>query len=335
MAELFLQTRVRSVVWNVFLSFLGFALYGADAYARQTSVTLESAADNTLYESETGALSNGAGVHLFAGETNAGQIHRALIYFNVQNALPAGATVDSVEVSLFMSKSTAGPTTVSLHRVLTAWGEGVSDASGEEGSGAAVQEGDATWLHSVYPDEFWVNAGGDFDNTPSSSRTVTALGSYTWASTARLVDDVRDWSEHPENNFGWLIRGDESASRTAKRFDSRENLTAANRPKLRIYYSTPTFVEAAQSPETPLIAENYPNPFTGTTTIAYEIGRAGPVRLEVFDVLGRRVVSLLNAWQTAGRHEVPFDIADRPTGVYLYRLDAGGRTVTHTMTAVR
>jgi hypothetical protein len=41
----------------------------------------------------------------------------------------------------------------------------------------------------------------------------------------------------PNFNYGWIVIGDEANSQTARRFDSRENPTAANRPRLRVYYS--------------------------------------------------------------------------------------------------
>ena len=71
------------------------------------TVTLAPAADNTLYESATGALSNGAGQYLFAGTTQEGDIRRALLAYDL-SALPAGATVISATLSLNLSRTIAG-----------------------------------------------------------------------------------------------------------------------------------------------------------------------------------------------------------------------------------
>lgn len=75
--------------------------------------------------------------------------------------------------------------------------------------------------------------------------------------------------------------------------------------------------------------QNYPNPFRERTTIAYEIAQPGPVEITVFDILGRRVYTLVDGVQPAGRYEVTWngrDSGGRPVaaGTYFYRLDVGG-----------
>jgi len=69
---------------------------------------------------------------------------------------------------------------------------------------------------------FWTTEGGDFFGTVSASQSVGAIGSYTWSS-AQMVADVQSWLDNSTINFGWLVRGDESGSATAKRFDTRES----------------------------------------------------------------------------------------------------------------
>jgi uncharacterized lipoprotein YddW (UPF0748 family) len=68
------------------------------------------------------------------------------------------------------------------------------------------------------------------------------------------------------------------------------------------------------------LKQNYPNPFNPRTTIEYSIAQAGFVRLEVYDVLGRSLVSLIKGQQSAGRYKVSFDASDFPSGVYIYYL---------------
>jgi hypothetical protein len=80
---------------------------------------------------------------------------------------------------------------------------------------------------------------------------------------------------------------------------------------------------------------NYPNPFNPVTTIGYTLPRQADVRLEVFDVLGRRVALLAVGPRSAGRHEVSFDAANLAGGVYLYRLMVGSVTETRTMTLLK
>lgn len=74
------------------------------------------------------------------------------------------------------------------------------------------------------------------------------------------------------------------------------------------------------------LMQNYPNPFNPTTTIAYQLASLSDVKLEVFDVLGRKVATLVNARQTAGAYSVNFNAAAFASGVYFYRLQTGGAT---------
>ena len=76
---------------------------------------------------------------------------------------------------------------------------------------------------------------------------------------------------------------------------------------------------------------NYPNPFNPETTIRFGMPESGAVRLEVYDVLGRRVALLVDRRLAAGWHEATFEAAGLPSGVYLYQLEAAGRVLTRTM----
>ena len=79
------------------------------------------------------------------------------------------------------------------------------------------------------------------------------------------------------------------------------------------------------------LGQNYPNPFNPATKIGFSLPEAADVRLEVFDVTGRRVALLLNEHKPAGRHDVTFDAGDLSSGVYLYRIQAGGHIETRKM----
>jgi len=72
----------------------------------------------------------------------------------------------------------------------------------------------------------------------------------------------------------------------------------------------------------------YPNPFNATTVVSFELQDAGFVKLAVFDISGRRVgahssAPLVDGWREAGRHEITFDGSSLPSGMYIYRLEAG------------
>jgi spore coat protein A len=204
------------------------------------TVLLNPAKDNTLYQTYTGSTtnSNGQGEHLFAGRTSDGYIRRGLMMFNLTNAIPAGSTITGASLTLYMSRTRDTADDVTVHLALANWGEGTSNAAQEEGRGIQATSGDATWLHRFYPTGFWAAAGGEFRVAPSATTSVNRDGPYTWSSTG-IVADVRFWFNNPGSNFGWLMRGNEIDTKTAKRFDSREATSFSQRPVLRVDFIPP------------------------------------------------------------------------------------------------
>ncbi|HEX9950837.1 MAG TPA: T9SS type A sorting domain-containing protein [Rubricoccaceae bacterium] len=79
----------------------------------------------------------------------------------------------------------------------------------------------------------------------------------------------------------------------------------------------------------------YPNPTAGTLTVAATVTAPGDVRVGVYDVLGRRVATVLDRALGAGRHDVPFDASALPAGVYTIRMEAGGVWAVRTFTRLR
>ncbi|MFT4606150.1 MAG: hypothetical protein ACI9W4_002898, partial [Rhodothermales bacterium] len=88
-------------------------------------------------------------------------------------------------------------------------------------------------------------------------------------------------------------------------------------------------------PVTIALTQNYPNPFNPTTAIGFDLPESSPVRLAVYDLLGREVQVLANGQMTAGRHEVRFDAADLPSGTYLYRLETSAGAISKTMSLLK
>ncbi len=73
-------------------------------------------------------------------------------------------------------------------------------------------------------------------------------------------------------------------------------------------------------PEEYTLYQNYPNPFNPVTTIKYDLPKAGEVELVIYDILGRKVKTLVNQTQQAGRYEMQFNASSLASGVYIYQL---------------
>jgi hypothetical protein len=217
----------------------GLLLLFAPAAATAETVLVECARDATLIEDPGGGLANGSGPAFFVGRTNQAEnsVRRGLIYFDVAAAVPRNARIESVRLTLYLSPSNSAPLRIDLHRLLAAWGEGASFASG--GSGDFSAPGDATWIHTFYDDEFWVQPGGHFVARASASRDVAASDFYTWESTRKMIADVRLWLAAPHRNFGWILLSDETTPQTAKSFASREAPDPSLRPVLEVTYHLP------------------------------------------------------------------------------------------------
>ncbi len=88
-------------------------------------------------------------------------------------------------------------------------------------------------------------------------------------------------------------------------------------------------------PERFELYQNYPNPFNPQTIISFQLPHAEHVALKIFDILGREVATLLNEMKEAGYHEVNVDATNLSTGVYFYRIQAGGFMQLKKMMVVR
>ncbi len=224
------------------LALCGLLLATTSALTAQTTVSVPCNLDNTLYQSATGNLSNGKGPSVFSGVTATGSIRRALLRFDVAGTLPANAVVLSAVVNLNVVQSTVFlPTPATGHRVLRAWGEGNSTASGPGGGGTAAATGDATWLHTFWSTSFWTTPGGDFAAAPSFTLAMPGLGAGSSNPSEQAAADVQSWLNNPSQNFGWLIKiADETVPSTARRISSRESATTPpTPPTLSVTYLLP------------------------------------------------------------------------------------------------
>ncbi|MEE9554608.1 MAG: T9SS type A sorting domain-containing protein, partial [candidate division Zixibacteria bacterium] len=88
-------------------------------------------------------------------------------------------------------------------------------------------------------------------------------------------------------------------------------------------------------PRSTSLSANYPNPFNSSTTIEYSLPEPGEVTIEIFDLLGRRVETLIDTKQDAGIYRVTWDAEEQASGVYFYRIKTGDYTDTRRMVLLK
>lgn len=88
-------------------------------------------------------------------------------------------------------------------------------------------------------------------------------------------------------------------------------------------------------PEHFALSQNYPNPFNPVTVINFQLPKNSNVTLQVFDLLGREVATLVNGRKSAGFHKITFDASMLSSGMYIYRLKAGNFISTKKLTVVK
>jgi len=123
-----------------------------------------------------------------------------------------------------------------------------------------------------------------------------------------VIDEEDNLQEvHENNNIGWALVN----------------------PNLGIATSNEEII--SEIPEKHTLYQNYPNPFNPSTNIRFELNSPSDVRLEVFDVIGRKVAVLVNSRMTSGSHEVRFDASSLSSGLYFYRLQTRDAVLSRKM----
>jgi hypothetical protein len=93
--------------------------------------------------------------------------------------------------------------------------------------------------------------------------------------------------------------------------------------------------EYANLPKSIKIYQNYPNPFNPTTNIDFDLSRSSFVKIEVFDITGRKIQTLTERLYRLGSHSIPFDGQGLSSGIYLYRIQVDDAVITKKMTLLK
>ncbi|NBC05555.1 MAG: T9SS type A sorting domain-containing protein [Bacteroidetes bacterium] len=90
-----------------------------------------------------------------------------------------------------------------------------------------------------------------------------------------------------------------------------------------------------ETPSQVQLNQNYPNPFNPTTQISYQLPQQSDVLLEVYDLTGKLITTLVNETVSSGTHSVTFDAANLSSGVYMYRLQTANRVLSRKLTVIK
>jgi glucuronoarabinoxylan endo-1,4-beta-xylanase len=173
---------------------------------------------------------------------------------------------------------------------------------------------------SVNADSLRISA---FTNPDGKKLTVVVLN--IGSQTQSMDFDIQDFSV----DSGMVIRTSETESGEAIRtgYDGKSALDFPARSITTLSFSGALITGVDNRSILPVecsLSQNYPNPFNPSTTIDYFLAKESFVQLRVFDVLGREIKTIIHEKESVGKHTVYFDASDLNSGVYFYRITAGG-----------
>lgn len=182
----------------------------------------------------------------------------------------------------------------------------------------------------------------DFDG-----RTDDSVPVLTW-STASETQNAGFHIERRESESRWKAVGFiDGAGTTAEpqtyQYRDESLPFGADKPSYRLrqvdYDGSSTYsseIIIKRSPPSALVLHGaFPNPARSQITLRYEVVKAGPIRVELFNILGKKVRTVLSGKQTSGRHEQVVDVSRLASGAYFLRLTSDGDTKVKKLTIVR
>ena len=190
---------------------------------------------------------------------------------------------------------------------------------------AAFSKGNQTFAQRSFPTEL----NGVF-NIPITFAHSNVSGEFT-LSWSGLENFPTDWS---------LKLHDAHTNRTVNLSENGNytfmfNGTDRDNERFRLELTGNESTGSAELPQEITLSQNYPNPFNPITQITYTLPQAEDVRIDVFNVVGQRVATIVNGSVQAGVHTVAFDASRLASGVYIYRLQAGNKVISKKMTLVK
>jgi hypothetical protein len=200
--------------------------------------------------------------------------------------------------------------------VCTAMGDQQFSTIASDGAGGAI----ITWMDTR-------STGGIY------AQRVNASGAVQWTADGAPLCTAAHVQAYP------MITPDGTGGGFVTWGDSRNYVTSSS--DIYAQRVDPNGFTATDTPEVPIeLRQNYPNPFNPTTTVAYSIPEKCNVTLEVYDVSGKRVASLVDCQQVKGSYTLKWGGKDETgnsvaSGIYFYRLTAGNQSISKKMVLLR
>ncbi|MDX2129506.1 MAG: T9SS type A sorting domain-containing protein [Chloroherpetonaceae bacterium] len=312
--------------------------------------------------------SGGTGVSSFGGRlfVRLASAGSSKIQFGIQNNSGGSPTqtwqsdsldVNQTAVVVVKYDLTASPTqtaTLWVNPTLGGSSEPTANASNNSGTNTltqvgsvCVRQGNAATgnieIDEIRVSQSWGDVSLPVELSSFNSRLTNRGVELTW-STASETNNA-GFEVERSNGSGWsklsFVKG--NGTTTEAKSYSFNDASATGRVSYRLKqvdfdgkfeYSSIIEVDAGM-PRAFELSQNYPNPFNPSTTIAIQLPVASEVKLEVFDLLGRKVATLLDGKMEAGRYSPVFEGVNLSSGVYLYRLQAGAFVSTKKMMLVK
>jgi hypothetical protein len=170
-------------------------------------------------------------------------------------------------------------------------------------------------------------------NTPGHANSIFVSGRYAYVADEGSGLQIIDISNPASPT---LVGGYDTPGTALGVFVMGDYIYVADYSSLMILRFTPTGIEESDNlPGDFSLSQNSPNPFNSSTVIRYELPAASQVKLDIYDILGRKVQSLLDIKEQAGAHQVVWDAEGFSSGVYFYHLQAGDRKYSRRMTVIK
>lgn len=181
----------------------------------------------------------------------------------------------------------------------------------------------------------WINNGNGNNSSGFNALPAGRKGS-SGSTYTDLGRAARFWSTTENNiNNGWIYRLTYDNDELQRDYNQKKNAFSIR--CMLDSQSSVSIENQLEIPENIILHQNYPNPFNPTTNIRFTLSASDQVTLEISDVSGRKIISLLNnAKYGSGHHTVVFDSATLSSGVYIYTLrTASNHVITRKMMLIK